>query len=165
MPKALAFCLFMLAAGRSALPAWLTIWSWSGRPAKAVEPSRAEPMHGGRCRGAVHPPATRRAIPGILAAVLAAGCASLAPPVPAPSAADQALADRVYVALNNDPTYLFRHVDVSVSDGVTDLSGYVWSSDALYRARRIAGAVPGVTGVVTSHLELERNGSNRGPAR
>lgn len=89
----------------------------------------------------------------------------MAPPMPASSTADQALADRVYVALNNDPTYLFRHVDVSVSDGVTDLSGYVWSSDAIYRARRIAGAVPGVKGVVTSHLDLERNGSNRGSAR
>jgi len=89
----------------------------------------------------------------------------MAPPGAAPSAADQALANRVSVALNNDPTYLFSHVEVSVSDGVTDLSGYVWSSDAIYRARRIVGAVPGVKRVVTSHLELERNGSNRGSTR
>jgi len=38
------------------------------------------------------------------------------------------------------------------------LSGYVWSTDAIYRARAIARNVPGVTGVATSQLELERNG-------
>jgi osmotically-inducible protein OsmY len=71
----------------------------------------------------------------------------------------------VYVALNEDPTYFFRHVYVRVDDGVADLSGYVWSSDAIYRARRIARDVPGVRVVVTSHLELERNGITTGPAR
>jgi len=79
--------------------------------------------------------------------------------------ADEALAGRVYVALNEDPAYFFRHVDVRVDDGVAYLSGYVWSSDALYRARRIARDVPGVRGVVTSNLELERNGFTFGPAR
>jgi osmotically-inducible protein OsmY len=101
----------------------------------------------------------------ITAATLCVGCAATPPSSPALSATDQDLADRVSLALNNDPTYLFRHVDVSVTDGVASLSGYVWSTDAIYRARRIALDVSGVRRVVTSRLELERNGSNRGPAR
>ena len=78
---------------------------------------------------------------------------------------DAAAAARLTVALNDDPVYFFRHVYVRVDDGVADLSGYVWSSDAIYRARRIALDVPGVRAVVTSHLELERNGFSYGPAR
>jgi BON domain len=79
---------------------------------------------------------------------------------------DQLTADRVYAALNADPIYFFRHVDVEVDDGVADLSGYVWTTDAIYRARRIARTVPGVTRVVTSHLELEREARGPGgPAR
>jgi osmotically-inducible protein OsmY len=76
-----------------------------------------------------------------------------------------AVADSVYAALNADPTYFYRHVDVRVEDGVADLSGYVWSTDAIYRAREIARQVSGVTRVVTSHLELEREGHANGPAR
>jgi osmotically-inducible protein OsmY len=98
-------------------------------------------------------------------AALLAGCASMASRAPPSSAADQALADRVYGVLNNDPIYLFRHVDVSVDEGVAELSGYVWSTDALYRARQIARAVPGVRLVTTSHLELEREGINGRSAR
>jgi hypothetical protein len=71
---------------------------------------------------------------------------------------DEVLANAVYSDLNADPTYYFRHVDVRVDNGVAHLSGYVWSTDAIYRARTIARNVPGVTGVVTSQLELERNG-------
>jgi osmotically-inducible protein OsmY len=79
--------------------------------------------------------------------------------------ADEAIADRVYAALNADPIYFFRHVDVRVDDGVTDLSGYVWSADAIYRARQIARQVPGVKRVVTNNLELERAGLSRGHGR
>lgn len=61
--------------------------------------------------------------------------------------------------------YFFRHVDVQVDQGVAQLSGYVWSTDAIYRARTIATRVPGVTGVVTNQLELQRGGLNFGPAR
>jgi len=71
---------------------------------------------------------------------------------------DEVLANAVYSDLNADPKYYFRHVDVRVDNGVAQLSGYVWSTDAIYRARTIARNVPGVTGVVTSQLELERNG-------
>jgi BON domain len=71
---------------------------------------------------------------------------------------DEVLANAVYSDLNADPKYYFRHVDVRVDNGVAHLSGYVWTTDAIYRARTIARNVPGVTGVVTSQLELERNG-------
>lgn len=75
------------------------------------------------------------------------------------------LADAIYAKLNADPTYYYRHVEVSVDRGVAHLSGYVWSAEALYRARRLASSVPGVTGVVTAQLELERNGLSNGVAR
>jgi osmotically-inducible protein OsmY len=75
------------------------------------------------------------------------------------------LANAVYSKLNADPTYYFRHVDVRVDRGVAHLSGYVWSTDAIYRARYLARSVPGVTGVVTTQLELERNGPSTGVAR
>ena len=80
-------------------------------------------------------------------------------------ATDEVLASAVYSQLNADPTYYFRHVDVKVDNGVANLSGYVWSTDAIYAARKIAGNVPGVTGVMTNQLQLERNGRDTGPAR
>jgi hypothetical protein len=87
------------------------------------------------------------------------------PEAPSPEQADALLADHIYLALNQDRYYFFRHVDVQVDNGVANLSGFVWSSDAIYRARQITRRVPGVTQVVTSNLELERNGKNSGPAR
>jgi len=77
-------------------------------------------------------------------------------------ATDEILANIVYSELNADPVYYFRHVDVTVDNGVAHLSGYVWSTDAIYAARRIASHVPGVTGVRTNQLELERNGRSGG---
>jgi hypothetical protein len=107
----------------------------------------------------------------ITAAMLTASCAT-APSQPPPSAAasvraeqgatDDVLANAVYAALNADRTYYYRHVDVRVDNGVAHLGGLVWSTDAIYRARTIAGRVPGITGVVTSQLELERNGRDTG---
>jgi osmotically-inducible protein OsmY len=97
---------------------------------------------------------------------LAVACATTAPRSPAAqSPADEALANRIYVALNADPNYFFRHVDVSVVDGVADLRGYVWTTYAIYRARQIATGVPGVRSVVTSSLELEREGRTNGRSR
>jgi osmotically-inducible protein OsmY len=75
------------------------------------------------------------------------------------------LTNAVYSKLNADPVYYFRHVNVSVDHGVAHLSGYVWSSDAIYHARHIAQSVAGISGVETSQLELERNGLNGGVAR
>ena len=80
-------------------------------------------------------------------------------------ATDEILASAVYSQLNADPIYYFRHVDVTVDQGVADLSGYVWSTDAIYQARKIAMNVPGVTGVRTNQLQLERNGKDTGPHR
>ncbi len=99
------------------------------------------------------------------AAILAAGCVTAPARSPAQVAGDRAVADSVYAALDADPTYFYRHVDVRVEAGVADLSGYVWSTNAIYRAREIARQVSGVTRVVTSHLELEREGRASGPAR
>jgi osmotically-inducible protein OsmY len=80
-------------------------------------------------------------------------------------ASDEILANTVYSELNADPIYYFRHVDVRVDNGVAHLSGYVWSTNAIYRARRVASNVPGITGVTTNQLELERNGRDTGTTR
>jgi osmotically-inducible protein OsmY len=111
----------------------------------------------------------------IAVAALTASCASAPPKAPVSAAdeqarfesrvADESLAHTVYSALNADPMYYFRHVDVRVDNGIAHLSGYVWSTDAIYRARKIALKVPGITGVSTSQLQLERNGRDTGPAR
>ena len=99
------------------------------------------------------------------AAILAAACVTAPPRSAAQIAGDRAVADRVYATLDADPAYFYRHVDVRVEDGVADLSGYVWSTNAIYRAREITRQVSGVTRVVTSHLELERGGRANGRAR
>ncbi len=111
----------------------------------------------------------------IAGATLAVSCSSAPPRPSAPPAAqsmrsefgatDEILANAVYSELNADPLYYFRHVDVRVDNGVANLSGYVWSTDAIYAARRIASNVPGITGVSTNQLQLERNGKDTGPAR
>jgi osmotically-inducible protein OsmY len=99
----------------------------------------------------------------IAAATLAVSCATLQPR--SADGANEVLADAVYSKLNADPVYYFRHVNVSVDHGVAHLSGYVWSTDAIYRARYVAQSVPGISGVVTSQLELERNGRSDGVTR
>ena len=102
-----------------------------------------------------------------LAAILAliCACATSVPRSSPQTAAEEALANRIYLALNADPWYFFRHVDVRVDGGVADLSGYVWSADAIYQARKIASGVPGVRRVSTNRLELERNGLANGVTR
>lgn len=99
----------------------------------------------------------------IASASLVTSCATA--PLQPPITANDLLADAVYSKLNSDPIYYFRHVEVSVDRGVAHLSGYVWSTDAIYRARYIAQSVPGIDGVVTSQLELERNGRSNGVTR
>jgi osmotically-inducible protein OsmY len=99
------------------------------------------------------------------AAVLAVACSTMTPRSSAQRAADEGLAEGVYAALNADPVHFYRHVDVRVEDGVADLSGYVWSAEAIYRAREIALQVPGVRRVVTSQLELQRDGTRNGRTR
>ena len=94
---------------------------------------------------------------GLAAAVLAAACVSAPPKATAQVSADHQLADRVETALDSDPTYYFRHVDVRADAGKVSLGGYVWSDDAIRRAELIASRVPGVT-AVTDELALERDG-------
>lgn len=66
-------------------------------------------------------------------------------------------AEQVYDALNADQTDYFRHVNVDVRHGVVTLSGYVWSTPAIYRARKLAASLPDVRRVI-DQMELERNG-------
>jgi osmotically-inducible protein OsmY len=111
----------------------------------------------------------------LIAAGLTVSCATTPAPVQRPAEqatrdqkrdAQDIVADYITAQLNADPWYFYRHVNVSVDDdGVATLSGYVWDTQAIYRARRIASEVPGVTRVVTSQLQLERNGRDTGPAR
>ena len=97
----------------------------------------------------------------ILAGVAAVvACASSPPKSPEQERADADTAQRVYAALEVNPIYYLRDVEVSVDYGVAQLSGYVWTTDAIYGALDIARRVPGVTRV-TDALELERQG-NRG---
>jgi len=70
---------------------------------------------------------------------------------------DGVIEEQVYDALNTDPMYFFRHVDVQVQRGVVTLSGYVWSASSLYRAEKIASGIPGVTRVI-DRMELQRDG-------
>ena len=104
---------------------------------------------------------TGRACAALAASVLlAAACSSAPPKSPEEERADAATAARIHAALEGDPIFYFRDVEVSVDNGVALLSGYVWTTDALYRAQEIARAVPGVIRV-RDRMELERQG-NRG---
>lgn len=101
--------------------------------------------------------------PAVLAAItaaLAVACSSSPPKSPEQERADAATAARVAAALDANPIYYLRDVEVSVDNGVALLTGYVWTTDALYHAQQIARGVPGVSGV-RSEMELERQG-NRG---
>jgi BON domain len=98
--------------------------------------------------------------PLLLTCTLIAACSMTPPTTPEQAYQDKVVADQIDTALGADPTYYYRHVDVRVDSGVALLSGYVWSTEALYNARRIAAGVPGVTRVV-DQMELERGG-NRG---
>ncbi len=61
--------------------------------------------------------------------------------------------------LSADPKHFFRHVQVSVHDGVAELTGFVYSSDAIYKAKELAQQAPGVSRV-DSHVRVERNAEN-----
>lgn len=108
------------------------------------------------------PCGSRAPLAGMLLAVtLMTACSTTIPEPVEQTRAEEQTVDKVYSALNADPNYYFRHVDVRVDHGVAYLSGYVWSTDALYRAKQIAANVPGVSGVV-NQMELEREGSRGG---
>ena len=98
----------------------------------------------------------------VTGALALAACATAPPKSPEQERADAATADRIYATLDQNPIYYFRDVDVSVDNGVARLSGYVWTTDALYRAKEITRTVPGVI-AVRNQMQLEREG-NRGGA-
>lgn len=104
----------------------------------------------------------RRTVPATLGAIAAllVACSTVPPKSPEQERADAVSAERVYAALDANPIYYFRDVEVSVDYGVARLSGYVWTTDALYHAQLIARGVPGIS-AVRNEMELERQG-NRG---
>jgi hyperosmotically inducible periplasmic protein len=93
--------------------------------------------------------------------VLGVACSTAPPKSPEQERADAATTERLYAALDANPIYYFRDIEVSVDDGVVRLSGFVWTTDALYHAQQIARRVPGVT-QVKNEMELERQGNNGG---
>jgi osmotically-inducible protein OsmY len=105
----------------------------------------------------------RGVVTAVLAAAVAvlAACATTPPKSPEQERADAATTARVYAALEANPIYYLRDVEVDVDYGVAKLSGFVWTTDALYGAERIASRVPGVTGIRNS-MELEREGLRGG---
>ena len=84
---------------------------------------------------------------GFSTVLLAVACASAPPKTAAQTNADRVLAIRVQSALDGDPTYFFKHVDVQADNGRVSLSGYVWIAAAIRRAEHVAGQVPGVISV------------------
>jgi osmotically-inducible protein OsmY len=90
----------------------------------------------------------------VIAATLSVGaCATQPRRTAAERAADDATAARVEQALSGDPQIYARHIDVDAERGVVRLSGFVWSSEDFFEAKRVAATVPGVTGVI-SELEM-----------
>jgi osmotically-inducible protein OsmY len=87
----------------------------------------------------------------------AAASTASQPAQEAAATSDEALAQAIRSGLNADPHHFFRHVNVTVDNGVATLSGFVHSSSSIFRARTIASNVPGVTAVHTSNLTLEPN--------
>ncbi|MGN6453911.1 MAG: BON domain-containing protein [Steroidobacteraceae bacterium] len=75
------------------------------------------------------------------------------------SPSDARATQEVNARLSADPKHFFRHVQVSVHDGVAELSGFVGSSDAIYKAEELAKQAPGVTRV-DNRMRVERNGNN-----
>lgn len=96
-----------------------------------------------------------RAVLLLVMVTLIAACSTSPPRSPEQIRADQATEERVYAALDADPIYYYRHVDVRVDAGVVHLSGYVWGTDALLKAKQIAAGIPGVT-LVANEMELQR---------
>jgi osmotically-inducible protein OsmY len=73
--------------------------------------------------------------------------------------ADSDAAAKVKSALNSNPTFDGRHVDVAMDKGNVVLSGFVQSSRALQDATRIATKAAGDHKVV-NHLSINQNYPN-----
>jgi osmotically-inducible protein OsmY len=68
--------------------------------------------------------------------------------------ADRVMTEQVSHVLAADTIHYFRHVDVSVRDGVATLSGYVWEPQEIYGARELTARVPRVVRVL-NQIELK----------
>jgi osmotically-inducible protein OsmY len=90
---------------------------------------------------------------------LLAGCATTAPQPPAAQPADAATAEHVRAALAADPRLAGREVEVSVNNGVVQLSGIVESTHDLLVVQGDVQAVPGVSGVDEQQLAIRRGGT------
>jgi osmotically-inducible protein OsmY len=93
----------------------------------------------------------------VCVAALAAACAADPPTSSQQRQADSRATKEFYSRLASDQDYYYPHVTIRVENGVAHLSGYVWNTQALYRAKDVATGVPGITAVV-DNLELERDG-------
>lgn len=71
--------------------------------------------------------------------------------------ADKELANRVEVALHNDPYFYDEHVTVTVNNGVATLQGMVFDEWDLRQAVRLARRAAGVKRVVND-LEIKLGG-------
>jgi hypothetical protein len=104
-----------------------------------------------------------RAVFALAALLIATACAASPIKTPASARADEVTAERVNSALKADPIHFYRHVDVRVDDGVAQLSGYVWGTESLYDAQRVASRVSGVRAVINQlHLKREEGLSDGG---
>ena len=82
-----------------------------------------------------------------------------APATEADTPQDAAIADRVSAALKAEPHDFYRHVTVTVKNGVVRLGGMAYSNDAIARAKKIASQTAGVS-KVENQIQLERQGPN-----
>lgn len=73
--------------------------------------------------------------------------------------ADSSAAAKVKTALNSNPTFDGKHVDVAMDQGNVVLSGFVQSSEALQEATRIATKAAGDHKVV-NRLSIKQNYPN-----
>lgn len=76
---------------------------------------------------------------------------------------DATLASRVREALQEDAEVKDQKIEVSASDGVVQLSGFVDSGDQTARAATVAGAVDGVRSV-DNRLELKAGATAAAPS-
>jgi osmotically-inducible protein OsmY len=99
----------------------------------------------------------RSAVACVVSAMLAAACAADPPTSSQQPESDTRAMNEFYSRLASDQDFYYPHVTIRVENGVAHLSGYVWNTQALYRAKDVATRVPGITEVV-DNLELERDG-------
>lgn len=88
-------------------------------------------------------------------AFAAAACVMEPPKTAAEREADKDLVDRVEASLKADPGLYARHVNLRADNGVVTMSGYVWTSEELVKAKQDAEGVPGVVKVV-NRVEIDR---------